>query len=390
MGATANSLHVTNNSNQKQTHADMKIEETNHNKAVALTGIFSADADTPSDLLNTPFEANSKASFTRFNTGTLSTEITPEMVNACAALRALQLTAELKKLSCAVAQIQASFETSGFPTRLVKPGEIASEFPNVISVEDFSDEFLKEASAPIEMLDTMACIEGVPIWDRLPGERVDFFNTFKLYRDSRYFMLDDGSYIVSNRTIAGLARDLKIPAVVLTYVSKLYCWLTRCKCYDAYMEQSIQRRKTQEVAMLQSDHTKIAKKLCDKAIKYLSNNFDNMQPKEVLQALELGIKYGRVSAGLLGDKPGTTSGTKTNFSFVQNTTNNAEQMLQVNAPAPSVVEQQLQEDIKQEDNLLSILHILQASGAMKTAIHSDLIASGDEGLDIIDSDEEVE
>ena len=45
--------------------------------------------------------------------------------------------------------------------------------------------------------------------------------------------------------------------------------------------------------------------------------------------------------------------------------------------------------MKDENNLLSILHVLQASGAMKTAIHADLVSHGDEGLGIIDNDEEV-
>lgn len=355
--------------------------------------IFNADCnDKDNSVLNTPLEDNKKVvSFARFTTGTLATDITPVMVEACAGIRALELTMELKKLSSAVAQLQASYnDGSGFPSRLIDPGMIASEFPNVRIVEDFSEEFLTTASKPVELRDTMICIEGVPIWDRLSGERVDFYNAFKLYRDSRYFMLDDGTYQVSNRTIAGLARELNIPAVTLTYISKIYHWSTRCKCYDSYMEQAIQRRRAQEVAMLQSDHTKIAKKLCDKAFAYLDKNFDKLQPKEALQALELGIKYGRISAGLLGDKPGSTTGSQTNFSFVQNTTNNAEQLLQVNTNSNNPVAKQLQEDIKQEDNLLAILHVLQASGAMKTAIHSDLIANGEEGLDIVDIDEEVE
>ena len=46
--------------------------------------------------------------------------------------------------------------------------------------------------------------------------------------------------------------------------------------------------------------------------------------------------------------------------------------------------------MKDENNLLSILHVLQASGAMKTAIHADLIDHGDEGLGILDADEEVD
>ena len=70
-------------------------------------------------------------------------------------------------------------------------------------------------------------------------------------------------------------------------------------------------------------------------------------------------------------------------------------MMNINAgntseKAGSVVERQLAEDMKDENNLLSILHVLQASGAMKTAIHADLIDHGDEGLGILDTDEGVD
>lgn len=334
--------------------------------------------------LSTSFEQNAtqKDSFTKYHTGTLMNTITPQMVEACAALREIKVTKELKRLGSIVAQIQASFEVSGFPSRIVLPGLIATELPNIESIEDFSEDFLQNASETVEIIDGMACIQGVPIWDRLTGERVAYFNAFKLYRDSRYFMLDDGTYMISHRTIAGLARELSIMPTILTYVSKTYSWLDRCKAYDSYMESMIQRRKNQEVAVLQSDHAQLARTLCDKAMNYLRKNFDKLQPKEVLQALELGIKFSRVSAGLLGDKPGSTSGAQNSFSFVQN--NTADKMVQIQS---NPVSTQLQQDIKQDDNILSILHVLQSSGAMSTAIHADLVSQGEDGLDYIESEE---
>lgn len=338
--------------------------------------------------LSTSFEQYDKQNdrFAKYHTGTLMNTITPQMVEICSGLRKINITNELKRLSSVVAQIQASFEVSGYPSRIVSVGMIAAELPNIQVIEDFSEEFLQKASEPVEIIDGMACIQNIPIWDRLPGERVDYFNAFKLYRDSRYFMLDDGTYMVSHRTIAGLARELSIVPAILTYISKIHCWADRCKAYDDYMETVIQRRKTQEIAMLQSDHAQLARTLCDKAMGYLKKNFDKLQPKEVLQALELGLKFGRISAGLLGDKPGSATGAQNSFSFVQNTTNNADKMVNIQTNSNPVATQ-LQKDIKQEDNLLSVLHILQASGAMTTAIHTDLVSNGETGLDCIESEE---
>ena len=100
---------------------------------------------------------------------------------------------------------------------------------------------------------------------------------------------------------------------------------------------------------------------------------------------------------MLPDKPGDVVATRqTNLSIYNSTTNNtADQMMNIHAGSTpektgSAVERQLAEDMKDENNLLSILHVLQASGAMKTAIHADLIDHGDEGLGILTGDEEVD
>ena len=159
------------------------------------------------------------------------------------------------------------------------------------------------------------------------------------------------------------------------------------------MEMEMQKRRFQREVLLQSDQLKMSSALCQKAFDYLNKNFANLNPKEALQALELGLKYSRISSGLLPDKPGNAvAGNQTNLSIYNTTThNNADQLLNVNANmgptgqgVGSAVERQLHEDMKKEDNILSVLHVLQASGAMKSAIHTDLKDNGDsEGLGII-------
>lgn len=358
----------------------------------ASMGFISADekpAQGEQSIL-TPLEVNKATveSYQKFSTGALPLEIPVEIRVTCEKLREIQVTTELIRIGKLIAAIQASFESSGLPTRIVDPSVVASLWPTVTKLDDFSDQLLEEASVAVETIDGYSCVNGNPIWERLGGERVDFYNVFKLYRDSRYRLLKDGTYIIVNRSLAGLAREINLPASLLSYMSKIHCWSTRIKCYDLYMEHVIQRQKAIEVAQLQSDHQDISKRLYVKASDYLTKNFDALQPKEVIDILELAFKYSRISAGLLGDKPGDKTGSQTNYSFVT-TNNNAEQMVQVNQPSLSPAMTQLQENMKQEDNLLSIIHVLQASGAMKTAIHGDLVSQGDKGLDIINEDEVI-
>ncbi len=363
--------------------------------ALSKSGDFSFLQGTEAATLTTPLEeeAGKIKRFANYNTGTVALAVTPAIVEQCSVLRTLTVTTELKRLASVVAQIQATFEVMGRIRAIVDPALIAQELPYTESVADFTDDMKERSAMVVEYIDSTPTIQGVPVWDRLPGERVDFYNVFKLYRDSRYCLLETGEYMIVNRTLAGLARQLSVPGAVLTYISKLYSWSARVSLFDQYMELEMQKRKAQTTALLQNDHLKIASALCNKAYEYLNKNFTSLNPKEVIQALELGLKYSRISSGLLGDKPGNAvAGNQTNLAIYNTTTNNtADQMLNVNAGvgptgqgAGSAVEQQLREDMKREDNLLSVLHVLQASGAMQSAVHTDLKESGDEvGLGII-------
>lgn len=348
---------------------------------------------------NTPLEdAASQMAKDSNNTGTMAhvqeLAVTPEIEACCETVRAIQVTASLKKLALLVAALQQNSESlSNAPLLIVNPGIVAEYYETASEAADFSEEMLQDASFSIQYLDSTPMVQGVPVWDRLPGERMDFFQLFKLYRDSRYCLLDNGDYLFVNRTMAGLARQLHIPGLTLTYISNLYSWKTRCKLYDEYMELENQKRMTQRVSLVQSEQMKIADKLCTKAMSYLDQNFKNLAPKDVLNALEIGLKISRINAGLLPDKPGTNSaGSKGPQLAIYNTntTNNADQMVNVqnigeDPSGKSAVEKQLQRDLKSNDSLLSVMHVLQASGALSAALAEEEGASMEP---VFDADEE--
>ena len=347
-----------------------------------LMGVSGAESKQSFD---TPLEEASAQidSFALYNTGTKAhlkdLTVTPEVTACCEAIRAMQITLALKQLAVLVAALQNHSEaTSAMPLVIVNPGVVAEYYDSAKEVEDYSEEMFREATFDIQYLDSTPMIQGIPVWDRLPGERADFFQIFKLYRDSRYYLLDNGDYMFVNRTMAGLARQLKLPGATLTYISNLYSWKTRCKLYDEYMELENQKRAAQRISLIQSDQMKIAKQLCDKAMNYLNTNFKNLAPKDVLNALELGLKISRINAGLLPDKPGNGSAVSGPKLAIYNTTttNNADQMLNVqniggDPSGKSEVERQIQRDMKSNDTLLSVMHVLQASGALTAALNED-------------------
>lgn len=343
-----------------------------------LKGISGAES---ANAFETPFEEATKLvdSFALYNTGTKARElsITPEIVACVEAVKAIQITHTLRSLALLVAALQTHLESLGQRVpAIVNPG-IVVEYTSVAnSVEDYSEEMFRDISFEIQYLDSTPTIQGVPVWDRLPGERLEFYQLFKLYRDSRYYLVDNGDYLFVNRTLAGLARKLGVPGATLTYISNLYSWKTRCKLYDEYMELEAQKRAAQRISLVQSDQMQIAKQLCDKAMTYLNTNFKNLAPKDVLSALELGLKISRINAGLLPDKPGTSSSSVRGPQLAiynTSTTNNADQMMNIqnvggDSLGKSDVERQLQRDMKSNDTLLSVMHVLQTSGALSAAL----------------------
>jgi hypothetical protein len=348
--------------------------------------------------IKSPLEENQSLTsrFANNTTGTVKMEITPDLLAQLADIRNFPLSTEFRKLGQFVQELQRKIpQNNGYYSCLVNPSVIATRIPDWDTVADISEETFKKAQFPLETYSGVVTIYGIPIWERLQGERIDFYNIFKIYRDMRYGLLDSGEYMLLNRTIAGLAQMLNVTGNYLSFLAKVYNWTIRCAYYDKYMELEIVKRRTQEIQLLQNDHLKVAHKLVEDASAYLKANMKMLKPSEAISMLELGMKYSRISLGLCGDKPGTpaSAGNAPTLAIFNNTTNNsAEQMLNVNAAGASTpvygsdVERQLQENMTNEQNVLSVLHVLQASGALNIAIKADIMKNPDMKEIVGDSD----
>lgn len=300
--------------------------------------------------------------------------ISPTVQSHLEIVRATPNSTELRKLAKFIPALQTRLEDlKGSTASLIDAALLAPSVPVYAVAADVPDHEVEQASMDLDLVDGLATVNGMPVWDRLPGEKLAYYTLFTLYRDMRYCILEMGDYSIQNRTLAGLAKTHNISGALVANLAKIYHWSYRCQYFDYYMDREIARRKALEAQVLQSEHLKVANKLVEKALVYLDKNSAALKPKDALTMLELGLKFGRISLGMMGDRPGTQgSQTQTSLAIYNNTTNNnADNIMQIHTTAPSEksqVESNLDAKMKENSTLLSVLNVLQQSGAMDVAL----------------------
>ena len=310
-------------------------------------------------------------SFSAYTTGTVELRLTPDILAAIEELRHMSVSAEFKKLAQFIHILQAKLTQLNQPNALLNPNYLAPHVPFCQTPEDVTDEMIHKSLWQVDIHAEHALIAGVPVWDRMEGERLDFYLLFKLYRDARYGLIDSGDYVLCSRSLAGLAGKLDLPTQLLNVISRIYHWAARCEYYDTFFEMEIARRRQMEVQLLQRDHLKFSTQLLTNSIAFLHDNQHQLTPKDAISMAELGFKFSRLSLGLAPDKPLLNGfGGDPSAQGLSIQVNNAEQMVQLNTMGQA--ESRLHENIKEDDNLLSILSVLQRSGAMTTALGNDL------------------
>lgn len=260
-----------------------------------------------------------------------------------------------RKLGNFVQYFQVNVPTDGYgiPTRIVDPTALAPHLLDCASTDDISDVILEKALIPVEFDDALPLVDGVPLWERLDGERVEYYKLFKEYREDLY--------VKGSRAISKLAERLGVPGARLSILAKAYHWQLRCKAYDKHKVWERERARQFEIMKLESTHSKMASRLMEQSMEFLEKHPQQLTHKAALQMLEIGYKMGRVALGLNADKPGSGSGGAGNQIHIHQSTLGAQEVHNtVEVAADKVVADSA--DISQ---LQSVLHILQKTGAFK-------------------------
>lgn len=299
-------------------------------------------------------------------------------------LQTLRISEVHRRLARFVPQLQESFgrknhwasesaqEFNGYYA-LLDPMMLAPYIPYVEELVDLREEQVIECFHPLRDVDSYPTIHGVPVWERQEWERIEYYNLFKLYRDMRYAFYNESDALVTIRSLNTLAKATRLSPNVVHYLSVVYHWTLRVNLYDNWMNAVQAHRVAVKRSLMLDRHTKVAQSLIAKAFACLNKNAEKMSPKDALEMLKLGLAYERISAGLLGDKPDTAH--QGNVSqgpllSIVNQTNNATGPMQVNNVETRSA-QQLQDDMKKPDTLLSILSVLQRSGAFDVRLQKE-------------------
>jgi len=201
-------------------------------------------------------------------------------------------------------------------TDVTKTDEDPNEIPERV---------INKASIAIEYIDGIPAVNGLPIWERLDCETLDFYHLFKIYREQKYVGVNkekkqaenpaesEGSVSNDNalrryqRSFENLKEATGYTREALYAISKVYHWQMRVTLYDQFHENFIEKEKNRMITLMENKHRTAAEGIFEKCIDYFKakspKELAKMSPKDILGWWSEGYKLQRLSLGLPGDKP---------------------------------------------------------------------------------------
>lgn len=135
-------------------------------------------------------------------------------------------------------------------------------------------------------------MEEKDLWERMVGEKTDYYNKFVMYRD-----MDTGR-VKNKRSIRMLAEELGCSRQSLEKLSVKFNWVERAEAYDLYLEQRQRQKREKEILKMHDDHALAASQLVKKALNRLLRLPDDaISAADVVRMLDTGVKIERLSRG---------------------------------------------------------------------------------------------
>lgn len=135
-------------------------------------------------------------------------------------------------------------------------------------------------------------MEERELWERMPGEKTDYYNKFVKYRD-----MDTGR-AKNKRSLRLLADELGCSRQSIERLSVKFNWVERVEAYDLYLEQELRHKREKEIIRMHDNHAKIASQIITKATKrLLTLPEEEISAADVVRMFDIGVKIERLSRG---------------------------------------------------------------------------------------------
>lgn len=197
---------------------------------------------------------------------------------------------------------------------------------------------------PIDYVDNCPVIDGIPIWEKLPGETLEAFDLFNKYILMK--QLDS-----PQRSVYKLSLSTKEEIPRLEALRLMYHWGLRAQAYDDYVIGNRVALMEMRRMDIEDRHAKAGRDLVNLSLEYISGHKEMLTPKVAIQLLDLATKLERQSVGLSGGRDAADSRINVN---VANT---------IGTPAAVVENTTVTGDISQDrERLMKVLNIMNTVG----------------------------
>lgn len=206
----------------------------------------------------------------------------------------------LNKLGTEVISLQKTLPTNskGLPTAYIDAQTVLEQ-----NIKAGNPSNIHSTSIELDYLEGYPVVNGLPFWEKLDGEPIDYYKVFKYYRDSKETK--------GVRSFKDTSEHEEVNLKVVTALAKVYLWKVRVKSFDFYKEQIRETIKHNEIRQMEDRHTKTAENLFQLASDRIENILKSKEEgikiltsvKDLVTVTDLAIKLERISRGLPSDKP---------------------------------------------------------------------------------------
>lgn len=195
-------------------------------------------------------------------------------------------------------------------------------------------------------------IDGIPIWENIPGESVENFSLFKIYRN------------MIRRSLYKLSQEVGIIPKKVNEIKNTYAWMIRIKAYDAYMDVNFKEEEKEIQRRVLGKHRELAGELTDLATSYLKNNIYILRPDVAVNLLDKAVAIERVSSNLNKNDAGV-GGSKPASKLEQTMQNNGT-MVNVNMNAGDGGSKKKEANPEEDrNNVASMLNLMNQIGVLE-------------------------